>query len=648
MSLSIQKQLRYIRPPRVQITYDVEIGDAIEKKELPFVVGILADLSGARTTDLPSIKERKFVEIDADNFNDVLKSVQPTLNFNVDNMLIDQSKAKTRVQLKINFTLNTIDDFNPNRIVKIIPDLKVLYERRSSLKDLATKIDGNERLEEFLTNLIQKSGDMTALSKEVDDFNKSQKVGKQLTTLLDDIKVLRDPSNPKTCVDMIGAFLDTYDKNFATPMGALMNAIADLDKKLGDQLDLILHHPDFLALEGSWRGLLYLVSKTPSGPHLKLRVLNISKKEIQKDLESAISFDQSKLFKKIYEEEYGTFGGAPYSCLVGDFYFGRSFEDIEILEKLTGLAAAALAPLITASDPSLFDLDSFEHLAIPRDLSKVFESVELAKWNSLRASEDSRYLAMTMPRVMIRNPYSRQSIEVDGLNYEETIDGRDSSKFCWTNCAYILAERITSAFGQFGWTVAVRGVEGGGIVEDLPAYTFKTPDGDTTLKCPTEVAITDRREKELSDLGFISLCHCKGKDFAAFFGGQTAQKPKLYNKDEANSNAALSARLPYILVASRFAHYIKVMMRDKIGSFMARSEVETYLNNWLADYVLLNDEASQSIKAQYPLREARVEVFDIPGKPGSYKSVVYLRPHYQMEELTVSIRLVATLPPPAK
>lgn len=468
-------------------------------------------------------------------------------------------------------------------------------------------------------------------------------------------KMIRQEAQKEYALDMLKTLLDVLDESDAaktpidavTPEKSIMQVIGDCDQKISSQLDEILHNPDFQKLEGSWRGLNYLVMNTETGTMLKLRILNVSKEEVLKDLEKAVEFDQSAMFKKIYEEEYGTFGGHPYSCLVGDYFFDRTPMDMDFLEKMSGVAASAHAPFLTAASPDLFDLDSFEHLGRPRDLAKSFESLELIKWNSFRKIEDSRYVSLTLPRVLIRMPYGDKTSPVEGLNYNENVEGAKSTAFCWTNTAYILAQRITNAFAHYGWTAAIRGVEGGGIVEDLPAYTFRTTDGDLALKCPTEVAITDRREKELSDLGFLPLCHCKNEDYAAFFGGQTTQHPKLYNLDEANANANLSARLPYLLAASRFAHYIKVIMRDKIGSFMTRGNVEAYLNNWLADYILLNDDAGQEVKAQYPLREGRIDVFEIPGKPGSYKAIVYLRPHFQLEELTASIRLVATLPKPA-
>ena len=428
---------------------------------------------------------------------------------------------------------------------------------------------------------------------------------------------------------------------------AMINArIARIDELLSAQLNEIMHHPDFQKLEASWRGLSYLVFNSETGTRLKIRVMAASQKEVQDDLEKAVEFDQSRLFKLLYEEEYGTFGGNPYSCILADFEFGRHPQDIALLEKLSNVAAAAHAPVIAAASPKMFDLESYTRLGGPRDLAKVFESSELIKWNSFRNTEDSRYVSLVLPHILMRLPYGPDTKPVDGFDFVEEVDGRDHGKYLWGNAAWALGLRITTAFSQHGWTAAIRGVEGGGMVEGLPTHTFKTDEGDIALKCPTEIAITDRREKELSDLGFIALCHCQGTDYAAFFGGATSQKPVVYNTPQANANATISAQLPYVLAASRFAHYLKVIMRDKVGSFMTRDNVQTYLNNWIADYVLINDNAPQEIKAQYPLREARVDVSEVAGKPGVYRATVFLRPHFQLEELTASIRLVARLPPP--
>jgi type VI secretion system protein ImpC len=465
-------------------------------------------------------------------------------------------------------------------------------------------------------------------------------------------KLARSPEQEKYAKDLLKEFITQIeekpeDLDIKNVVAYIVNRIKEIDTSITGQLNEVMHAPDFQKLEGSWRGLSYLVMKSETSTRLKLRLLNATKKDLLTDLEKAVEFDQSQLFKKIYEEEYGTFGGHPFSCLVGDYEFTRHPQDFALIEKISGVAAAAHAPFIAAATPELFDIDSFGDLGTPRDMAKIFESLELVQWKSFRDSEDSRYVSLTLPRCLIRLPYGPDTVPVEGFNFVEDAEGADSKKFCWTNAAYVLGERITNAFAKHSWTAAIRGVEGGGIVEGLPAYTFKTPDGDVALKCPTEAIITDRREKELSDLGFIALCHCKGTDYAAFFGGQTTQKSKVYNTNEANANASISARLPYVLAASRFAHYIKAIMRDKIGSFMTKDNISKFLNTWMANYVLLTDNAPQNVKAKYPLREGRVDVYDIPGKPGSYKSVVYLRPHFQLEELAVSIRLVATLPPPA-
>lgn len=423
--------------------------------------------------------------------------------------------------------------------------------------------------------------------------------------------------------------------------------IAEIDKIITDQLNAIMHHPQFQALESSWRGLHDMVFGTETSTRLKLRLMNVSKKDLLKDLEGAVDHDMSALFKKVYEEEYGTFGGHPYSLLIGDYYFGRDPQDMALLQRISKVAAAAHAPFITAAAPSLFDMKSYTELGVPRDLSKIFESAELVTWRGFRDSEDSRYVSLVLPRYAARLPYGSKTVPLENFNYEEDVDGKDHTKYLWANAAYQLGLRITDAFAQYGWTTAIRGVEGGGKVEGMTAHTFKTDEGDVALKCPTEVLITDRREKELNDLGFIAVVNSKGSDFAAFFGGQTVNKPKVYNLDTANANASLSSRLPYVLAASRFAHYLKVIMRDKVGSFQTRESVQAYLNNWLSMYVLLSPTASQADKARLPLAEGRVDVTEIAGKPGAYSATVFLKPHFQMEELTTSIRLVAELPAPA-
>lgn len=690
---STQHVLDRVRPPRVQITYDVEIGNAIVKKELPFVFGVVADLSGMPVDPLPPIKLRKFVEVDRDNLPEFMVSINPRLAVQVANKLNEGEDF-----LNAELFFKHMDDFEPISIAKQVPKLNAIYKARVKLNDIAVKMEGNDPLQGYLKEIIEDEKLKALLKSQVEAVLKANKqtITADFATSTDDAsatnvkdasaapadgaakpadapaadgaapaagdreilkqlfnegKLARDPSAEVYACAMIVEYLNQVELAKLTtvknPLAFAEKCIADIDALLSTQINEILHHPAFQELEGTWRALHYLIMNTETSTQLKIRIMNVSKKDLLNDLEHAVEFDQSQLFKKVYEEEYGTFGGHPYSCLIGGYEFTRHPQDILLLEKISNVAAAAHAPFIAAAHPRLFDMDSFSHLAEPRDLAKIFESTEMIKWNSFRDSEDSRYVALVLPRVLMRLPYGPDTLPVDGMNFVESIDGADNSQFCWGNAAFVMAQRIGYAYSLHHWPAAIRGVEGGGLVEGLPAYTFKTTDGDIALKCPTEIAITDRREKELSTMGFLAICHSKGTDFAAFFGGQTTQRPKVYNTDEANANAALSARLPYLLCASRFAHYVKSIMRDKIGSFLTKDNVSLYLNNWIASYVLLNDAASQDLKARFPLREARVDVYDVPGKPGSYKATIYLRPHFQLEELTASIRLVAMLPPPA-
>src|SRR5579863_9162170 len=346
--------------------------------------------------------------------------------------------------------------------------------------------------------------------------------------------------------------------------------IAQIDHLLSIQLNEILHHPAFQKLEGSWRGLKYLMDQSETSDMLKIKILNVSKRDLLRDLQRAPEFDQSALFKKVYEEEFGIFGGAPFGALLGDYEFGKGPEDLELLEKISNTASAAHAPFLTAASPELFNMESFSNLDAPRDIGKIFDTTEYAKWKSFRQSEDSRYVALTLPHILMRLPYGKDNVQVDGFNYEEAVDGTDHSKYLWGNASWALGSKLTQSFSMYSWCASIRGVEGGGLVEGLPAHTFRTDEGDIALKCPTEIAISDRREKELADQGLIPLVHCKNTDYAAFFSVQSCNKPKKYDKEAANANARLSAQLPYILAMSRFAHYLKAMMRDKIGSFMSR------------------------------------------------------------------------------
>ncbi|MDB5770881.1 MAG: tssC [Burkholderia sp.] len=480
-----------------------------------------------------------------------------------------------------------------------------------------------------------------------------QTAGSLLDEVVSQSKVARSDAERVRAKDLIGELVSQVLEGtvvISNNLSATLDArVAELDALISEQLSEVMHAAEFQKMESTWRGLHYLCQHTSTGETLKIKLLNASKKDLVRDFNNAVDFDQSALFKKVYEEEFGTFGGAPFGALIGDYEITRQPEDMYFVEQMSHVAAASHAPFISAASAELLGLESFSDLGKPRDMAKVFDTLEYAKWKSFRESEDSRYVGLTVPRFLGRMPYHpKDGTVVEGFNFIEDVDGTDHGKYLWVNTAYAFAARLTAAFENYGWCAAIRGVEGGGLVEDLPTHTFKTDDGEIALKCPTEIAITDRREKELSDLGFIPLVHCKNSDYAAFFGAQSSQRAKKYNSDAANANAVLSAQLQYIFASCRIAHYLKSMMRDKIGSFSAASNVEQFLNNWLAQYVVMDDSASQEVKAQYPLREASVQVSEVPGRPGVYRAVTFLRPHFQLDELSVSLRLVAELPQSAK
>lgn len=435
----------------------------------------------------------------------------------------------------------------------------------------------------------------------------------------------------------------TWNKNLTV---TFRKAIEAIDIAISNQLREIMHHEDLQKLEGSWRGLHYLVSNSETSTSLKLKVLNISKKEVAKDLSKAVEFDQSQVFKKIYEGEFGSPGGEPYGAMIGDYEMGSHPDDIELLSNMSNVAAAAFCPFLTAAEPSMLGFDDWTELSKPRDLAKIFDSAEYVKWRSFRDSEDSRFVSLAMPRVLSRLPYGQETSPIDEFGYEEMDNNVElkTEDYCWSNAAYVLGSRLTNAFAQYGWCTAIRGAEGGGRVNDLPVHLTTTDDGDIDMQCPTEVAITDRREAELSGLGFMPLSHYKNTDYAVFFGGQTSQKAKQYDTPEATANAAISARLPYVMATSRIAHYLKVMARDKIGSFMEDADMEHWLNRWINNYVNASEEGGQDMRAKYPLAEAKIQVKPVPGQPGSYNAVAWLRPWLQMEELSTSLRMVARIP----
>ncbi|NOT89650.1 MAG: type VI secretion system contractile sheath large subunit [Lysobacter sp.] len=791
MSESIQKKLLRVRPPRVRITYDVHTNGAIEKRELPFVVGIFADLSGDRDPNpadpkaaLPEYKDRKIVDIDRDNFNEVLKQSVPRVNLKTVNNVLPGGDGSP---LKGALVFESMTDFEPINIVHKVPVLDRVFQQRKLLRDAQARAEVKDTAAKALDDAVvamESTGAhwastarsaLTVLAdalKAVNDAKPAAATTAQIHAASDALKnkavpalrhaadhlkvederqdriataggattgsdaartalkaavapfeaaavaaenavkelvALADPNTakvsdatataletnstttlpplvaaietatPYSAVDsQITATLTTAfpaPADFAAGVSAALRdhvfpvvsagggsgvgrgsalsidfAVAAIDAALSKQLSAIMHSAKFKEMEATWRGLFHLVSRTETGTRLKLRIFNATLKELQDDMSKAVEFDQSKLFKLIYEAEYGTFGGFPYSMLLGGYEIGPGAPDMTFINAMSSVASAAHAPFLAATAPAMFGLPDFGDLAKPRDLAKIFEGADLTAWSEFRGTEDSRYVSLVLPHVMLRLPYGENTLPADGFRFEEAVlteDGvPDNRNFLWGNAAYFLAERITNAFSLYSWTAAIRGVEGGGLVEGLPIYTFSSggDDGIKEILCPTEVAITDRREKEINDLGFIALCHSKGSGKAAFFGGQTTNRPKKYINADANANAALSSRLPYIMAASRFAHYIKVIVRDKVGGFLTRGNVETFLNTWISQYVLLDDNASQDVKSAFPLREASIVVVDVPGEPGAYKATVFLKPHFQLEELTTSIRLVADLP----
>jgi type VI secretion system protein ImpC len=423
--------------------------------------------------------------------------------------------------------------------------------------------------------------------------------------------------------------------------------IAQLDKKLTEQINQIMHHEDFQKLEGAWRGLHYLVNNTETDEMLKIRVMNISKLDLGKTLKryKGTAWDQSPIFKGVYEAEYGQFGGEPFGCLVGDYYFDQSPADVELLGEISRTSAAAHCPFIAGASPTVMQMDSWQELANPRDLTKIFSTPEYASWRSLRESEDSRYIGLAMPRFLARLPYGAKTDPVEEFDFEEDTGAADHKRYTWANSAYAMATNITRSFKMFGWCSRIRGIESGGAVEGLPVHTFPTDDGGVDMKCPTEIAISDRREAELAKNGFMPLVHRKNSDFAAFIGAQSLQKPAEYDDPDATANANLAARLPYMFACCRFAHYLKCIVRDKIGSFKERSDMHRWLNDWIMNYVDGDPaNSSETTKARKPLAAAEVVVEEVEGNPGYYSSKFFLRPHYQLEGLTVSLRLVSKLP----
>ena len=421
---------------------------------------------------------------------------------------------------------------------------------------------------------------------------------------------------------------------------------ADIDQKLTVQINVILHHPEFQALEATWRGLHFVACSADDSTDIKIKLLNISKRDLIRTLRKyrGTAWDQSPIFKRYYEEEYGQFGGEPFGVLIGDYYLDHRPEDVQLIADMAQIAAAAHMPFVAGAAPSVMQMDSWAELANPRDLTRIFQTPEYTAWRALREAEDSRYIGLCMPRFLARLPYGARTDPVEVFAFEEDAEGPDASTYAWTNAVYAFASNMVRAFALYGWCARIRGIDSGGVVEDLPVPVFPTADGEVDIRGVTEVALSERREAELASAGFMPLVQRKNEGIAAFVSAQSLQKPQTYDDPAASANAVISARLPYLFACCRFAHFIKCMVRDKIGSTMRREQLERWLDNWLTGYIDGSPETSpDDWKASHPLEDGRVVVEERSDQPGQYDARFYLRPHYQLEGLTVALRLVSRL-----
>ena len=426
----------------------------------------------------------------------------------------------------------------------------------------------------------------------------------------------------------------------------LETLLADLDTALSRQVNGILHHREFQTIEAAWRGLNFLVRQTETTASLKIRVLDITKRELSRTLRKfrGTAWDQSPLFRKLYDEEYGQFGGEPYGVVIGDFHVDHHPEDVQLLADMAKIAAAAHFPFVAGAAPSVMQMESWSELANPRDLTRIFQTPEYTAWRAMRSDEDTRYIGLCMPHCLARLPYGADGDPLDEWAFEEVTDGPDASRFLWINAAYAFASNIARAFTLYGWCTRIRGVDTGGRVDGLIAHTFSSADGDMDRRCITEVSLSERRETELSRAGFIPLLHRKNTDHAVFVSAQSLQLPATYADAEATANAVLSSRLPYLLACCRFAQYLKCMVRDKVGSSLSQTQLQQWLLDWLMGYVDGSPAtSSDEWKAAHPLAGADVVVEPREGEPGQYEARFFLRPHYQLEGMSVSLRLMSRL-----
>jgi type VI secretion system protein ImpC len=643
--ISSQKFIARNRAPRVRIEYDVELYGAEKRTELPFVLGVFAGLSGASARDLPPVSERKFVQVDIDSFDAYLKRVRPRIAIEVADVLSGAGN------LTVEFAFESYDDFSPGRIATRIPGTLRLLEVRNGLVALLTYMDGKVGAQDLLEKLLRDPALMRSYETKAESADAANPSGAAVVAGGEFERLLLETFKPKT--DRAAAALQSSVASLAQEVLArpelrsqdavstVEAIVAAIDASIGRQIDLVLHHHDFQALEGSWRALHYLVSQVESSELAQIRVLDISKEELSKTFRryAGTAWEQGPIVKKVHDAEYGQFGGQPYTCFVGDYYFDHGPADVELLTEIARTAAKVHAPFIAGAAPSLMQLESWQEIASPRDLTKVFSTPEYARWRALRESDDSRYLALAMPRMLARTPYGVDN-PVEEFDYRESVSPGRMDDYTWSNSAYAMGAVIMRAAALYGWCARIRGLESGGIVEGLPVYAFPTDDGGVDRKSPTEVAISDRWEASLARMGLLPLLHRKNTESAAFIGAQSLHSPPMYEDPEATAHALLAARLPYLFACCRFAHYIKCIFRDKIGSFKERADLERWLNTWIAQYVDPDPaNSSEGTKVARPLANAEIVLDEIEGRPATYNAKLYIRPHYQLEGLSASLRL---------
>src|SRR5688500_4463267 len=654
MAQDAERQPGDARLLQTRIAYDVELNGSVETKELPFVLGVLADLSGSPAEPLPPFEQRKFVQVDQDSFRLFMGSISPRLALQVENKL---SCDGGNIAMELRFY--TPEDFEPDGLVYQIDPLRKLVEARASLTALLAKTEGKVELRERLEEVINSPGlslkaelkqsntryQTIADVKQLGSFRDARPAEQDSTSdedlsLLDQIfrdyqsngdEYQRDQSRDQiaTLVEeaMQGSLV--MSKNFETAINA---RIAEIDRLVSAQLNEILHTSEFQRLEGTWRGLHRLVHRSKTGPLLKIRVCNVSKRELLKDQETH-AFPTSVLFKRVCEEEFGSFGGTPYCVLIGDYEFRNDPRGMALLKKIARVAAAAYAPFIAAASHELFEVKSFSELSRSHDLSRTFNATQYAKWRSFQESEEARYAGLVLPRVLMRLPYGPDTHPAETFRFIEDVDETDQSKFLWGNAVYSFGTCLTADFANDRWCGGLVGPEGGGLVPCLPLYYHETDHGQVESKCPTEIAITDRLENELSKLGFIPLVHCKETDYAAFFSMQSCHKlrMRISSFDVPEADVHLSTQLPFVFATARFVHYLNAIVRDRVGAFRNSEECEDYLNAWIAGYVLSNDSASSKEQAQRPLREAHIGVSEVPGRAKTFTATISLKPHFQLE-----------------